>query len=429
VKALIIVTEGVDPYILEGEVRKGRLPWFAANMDRASYRHLDCGPVPYEPNNLATAFSGVNPGRHGCFSYWAIDGSQGLPRVLETQDVKAPRLWEWPQLADLRFSVVNVQLTHPPKPLNGRMVTYPMSYSLNTSYPRSLLADLHKQGIRYAHDVTLFYTGEPFEAFAKEAWRVAEAQMETAFELAKDTDVMIVNLTLVDRVSHFLWYEMRAKDPAHRPIVLQAYDFIDDACRRLQSLKPEKTLVFSEIGFGDLAAFYSIDDALHAAGLQVRTEEGAVDYRASFATETVQGSHGVLVRGDLYGQEGARQADVDAVWRCLSEVKFDDGSPVFEQIRHRNDVYSGPYVSLAPTLIVRPADPTRPPLGDARWARHVRRTAQSGWHRDKGFVLVPGAPSISDAVQEADLRQIAPTIAQLLHREPHPQCETQSFLQ
>jgi hypothetical protein len=427
-KALVIVAEGMDPYILESEVRQGRLPWFAANMNRSSYRHLDCGPVPYEPNNLATAFTGVNPGRHGCYSYWAIDGSQGLPRVLETGDVKAPRLWEWPELADLRFSVVNVQLTHPPKPLNGRMVTYPMSYSLNTSYPRSLLADLHKRGIRYAHDVTCFYTGQPWETFAKEAWRVAEAQMETAFELAKDTDVMIVNLTLIDRVSHFLWYEMRVDEPASRPIVLQAYDFVDDACRRLQSLNPEQTLVFSEIGFGDLEAFYSIDDALHGGGLQVRTNEGAVDYGASIATEAVQGSHGVSVRGDLPGQGGARGADVEAVWRYLSDLTFDDGSPVFAEVRHRDDVYTGPFVSLAPTLTVRPADPRRPPLGDARWANHVRRTAQSGWHRDKGFVLVPGSRAIHDDVGEADLRQIAPTIAQLLHRKPHPQCESQSLL-
>jgi predicted AlkP superfamily phosphohydrolase/phosphomutase len=428
VKALVIIAEGMDPHILESEVSQGRLPWFAANMDRASYRHLDCGPVPYEPNNLATAFTGVNPGGHGCFSYWEIDGSQGLPRVLETQDVKAPRLWEWSELADLRFSVVNVQLTHPPKPLNGRMVTYPMSYSLNTSYPRSLLSDLHKRGIRYAHDVTLFYTGQPWETFAKDAWRVAQAQLETAFELAKDSDVMIVNLTLIDRVSHFLWHEMRVEEPTRRPIVLQAYDFVDDACRRLQSLNPEQTLVFSEIGFGDLDAFYSIDDALLGAGLQVRSENGAIDYRASIATETVQGSHGVAIRGDGLGQSGASAADVDAGWQCLSSLTFDDGSPVFAEVRHRDDVYAGPFVSLAPTLIVRPADPKRPPMGDVRWARHVRRTAQSGWHRDKGFVLVPGSPSIHDAVLEADLRQIAPTIAQLLHREPHRQCESQSLL-
>lgn len=426
-KALVVIAEGMDPLILEDQVRQGRLPWFGARMRPTTYRRLDCGPVPYEPSNLATAFSGVNPGRHGCYSYWATDGSQGLPRVLETQDVKAPRLWEWEELADLRFSVVNVQLTHPPKPLHGRMVTYPMAYSLNASYPRQLLADLHKRGIRYAHDVTLFYTGQPFEDFAKDAWRVAQAQMETAFELAKDTDVMIVNLTLIDRVSHFLWYEMREVDPAQRPIVLQAYDFVDSACRRLESLGPERTLVFSEIGFGDLEEFYSIDSALRSAGLQTQDVDGQVDYGNSIAMETVQGSHGVMMRDDLPGRSGAHPDEVAAVRQYLSSLTFADSSPVFAQVRHRDEVYSGSFRYLAPTLIVTPANEKRPPLGDGRWAEHVRRTAQSGWHRDKGFVIVDGSHPISDNVREADLLQIAPTIAELLRRNPHPQCESSSL--
>ena len=185
--------------------------------------------MPYEPSNLATAFSGVNPGKHGCFSYWNSHTTGEMPRVLETADVKAPRIWEWEEFSDLKFSVVNVQLTHPPKPLNGTLVTYPMSYTMNTSYPRRLLADLHRQGIRYAHDVTLFYTGQPFDTFAKDAWRVATAQLETALEFANETDVMVVNLTLVDRVSHFLWYEMKDQNTDKRPIILQAYDFIDEA--------------------------------------------------------------------------------------------------------------------------------------------------------------------------------------------------------
>ncbi len=428
-KALVIIAEGMDPLILEQQVAQGHLPWFAERLNERRYRRLDCGPVPYEPNNLATAFSGVNPGRHGCFSYWSSDGSQGLPRVLEAGDVKVSRLWEWAELSDLRFSIVNVQLTHPPKPLNGRLVTYPMSYSLNTSYPRSLLSDLHREGIRYVHDVTVFYTGQPFEVFAQEAWRVASAQLDTAFELAKDADVMIVNLTLIDRVSHFLWYEMREANPESRPVVLRAYDFIDEACRRLQSQGPGATLVFSEIGFGDLEGFYSIDEALQAAGLQVLDEQGQVDYKKSVAMETVQGSHGIMVRGDLVGQGGASRRDVETVQECLESLRFDNGTKVFSRVYHRDELYVGSYLPLAPTLIVRPADEKRPPMGDPRWARHVRRAAQSGWHRDKGFVLVDGPRAIDPTMREAKLQQIAPTIADLLGRPLASQCEMSSFLQ
>lgn len=426
-KTLVIVAEGVDPFILEDQVSKGYLPWFAQYLKNQRYRHLNCGPVPYEPSNLATAFSGVNPGKHGCFSYWNSHTTGEMPRVLETADVKAPRIWEWEEFSDLKFSVVNVQLTHPPKPLNGTLVTYPMSYTMNTSYPRRLLADLHRQGIRYAHDVTLFYTGQPFDTFAKDAWRVATAQLETALELANETDVMVVNLTLVDRVSHFLWYEMKDQNTDKRPIILQAYDFIDEACRKLQALNPETTLVFSEIGFGELDAFYSIDKELIAAGLQVLNSDGLVDHNHSMAMETVQGSHGIMLKRDLNNLGCASSSEIESVSQFLKELRFEDGKPVVEQVYHRDELYTGNYRHLAPTLIIKPANEKRPPLGESRWANHVRRTAQSGWHRDKGFILVD-SPNTFKNYDNIQLQQIAPTIAHLLGRTAHPQCELESFL-
>lgn len=427
-RTLIIVTEGVDPLVLESEVAKGRLPWFARLMGKQRYRRMDCGPVPYEPSNLTTAFSGVNPGTHGCFSYWSMHSFGEQPRVLVNEDVKVPRVWHWPELADLKFGVVNVQLTHPPEPLNGFMVSYPMALSLNASYPRTLLADLHRRGIRYAHDVTLFYSGEAFDAFSREAWRVASAQLDTAMEIARTCDVMIVNLTLVDRVSHFLWYEMCEANPEHRPTVLRAYDFIDEACKRLQSFDPESTIVFSEIGFGPLRGFYSIDQELQSAGLQKLTADGLVDRGRSLAMETVQGSHGVMLSGDIGNDSEASPTEVDEVREFLTDLRFDDGTSVFEEVFHRDEIYSGPWRKLAPTLVVRPADPRRPPLGEGRWARHVRRTAQSGWHRDKGFVIVDSQHPWAESMDEARLQQIAPTIAHLLGRAWPTRCEMGSLL-
>ena len=429
-KALVIIVEGMDPLVLRQQVDQGHLPWFAQQMQRQRYRPLDCGPVPYEPSNLATAFTGVNPGQHGCFSYWSAHSSGEMPRVLVTDDVRRQRVWEWAELSDLRFNVVNVQLTHPPKPLNGSLITYPMQYSLNTSHPRNLLSELHRKGVRYAHDVTLFYRGEPFEEFARNAWRIASAQLDTAMELAQDTDVMIVNLTLVDRLSHFLWYELKnATADGPRPAVLRGYDFIDEACRKLQALQPETTLVFSEIGFGELDGFFSIDRHLQRAGLQVLDADGQIDLARSVAMETVQGSHGVMLCRDLGNDGKASAPEIDMVRQFLGEIRFDDGSPALAAVRHRDELYRGEFSHLAPTLVVRPADEKRPPLGELRWATHVRRTSQSGWHRDKGFVIVDSPHAFAAPDDTAQLQQIAPTIAHLLDRPAAAQCEMASLLQ
>ncbi|UXH76106.1 alkaline phosphatase family protein [Roseateles amylovorans] len=427
-KALIVIAEGMDPTVLTREVAAGRLPWFGEQMRQRRYAPMDCGPVPYEPVNLATAFSGMNPGRHGCFSYWSAHSAGEMPRVLVTDDVQVPRVWEWESLSDLRFSVVNVQLTHPPKPLNGRLISYPMQYTMNASHPRSLLSDLLREGVRYAHDVTLFYRGESFDEFAAQAWRVAAAQLQAAQALARDTDVMIVNLTLIDRVSHFLWYEMRDPAPPQRPTVLRAYDFVDQACRALQALGAETTMVFSEMGFGELDGFVSIDDLLLQAGLQHRDADGQVDLARSLAMETVQGSHGVMLCRDLCNTGRATAAEIDTVRQALAALRFPNGQPVIGSVHHRDELYTGPFRHLAPSLVIKPADERRPPLGERRWATHVRRTAQSGWHRDRGFMVLDAPGAELPQGQPVQLQQIAPTIAEMLGREAPAGCERPSLM-
>lgn len=428
-KALVVIAEGMDPTLMASEMADGALPWFKQLRERGRHRDLDCGPVPYEPSNLATAFAGVNPGAHGCFSYWSAHSSGEMPRILDATDVRAARLWEWDEMKDLRISVVNVQLTHPPAPLNGTLISYPMNNSMNTTYPRRLLSDLQRQGVRYAHDVSLFYTGQPFDQFAKDAFRIAAGQLDTAMALAADVDVMVVNLTLPDRLSHFLWYELDSTDQTQRPHILRAYDFVDEACRRLESLQPDAMLVFSEIGFGKLDGFFSIDRHLQQAGLQVLDDNGQVDVQRSLAMETVQGSHGVMLCADLCGTGQASQASIDRVRDFLLQIRFDDGRPAIADVRHREEVYHGAFTHLAPTLVVRPADEKRPPLGDPRWATHVRRTSQSGWHRDKGFVVLASGHALHPERGPVQLQQIAPTIAQLAGRDPARQCEMAGLLQ
>lgn len=428
-KALIIIAEGMDPIVAEREIEKGNLPWFARQKARSNYRRLNCGPVPYEPSNLASAFSGVNPGSHGCFSYWSIHCGKERPRVLDANDVKVPRVWEWPELKGCRFNVVNVQLTHPPKPLCGKMISYLMHNTLNASFPRDLLYELGKSGIRYAHDVSLFYQGEPFQEFAANAWRIADYQMQTAMALAKDTDVLIVNLTLADRLSHFLWYEMKEnQEKGARPHILAAYDFIDCACSQLQALGADNTLVFSEMGFGELTHFVSINRYLQEAGLQVVDSDGTIDMEKSVAMETVQGSHGVMLLRDMFNTGKASQTELNDVTACLQEARFDDGGRVLRNVRPRAEVYQGDYVHLAPSLILCPEDEKRPPLGDPRWAAHVRRTSQSAWHRDQGFLVFDGNAPLHAATDPVALQQIAPTIAKVLNRSPSPQCEMDALI-
>ncbi|MGJ3560839.1 hypothetical protein ACR6C2_30120 [Streptomyces sp. INA 01156] len=57
-------------------------------------------------------------------------------------------------------------------------------------------------------------------------------------------------------------------------------------------------------------------------------------------------------------------------------------------------MYPGTATAGAPDLIMEPADWRYLPLGDPRWATHVHRTWQSGWHRRESFwqASAPASP-------------------------------------
>jgi predicted AlkP superfamily phosphohydrolase/phosphomutase len=415
-KAVVVVAQGAELGVLQA-IAPFSLPWWSRAFSEGLLWPMDCGPAPYEPSNLTSAFTGVGRGRHGCFSYWRIRGDGGdPPALLESQDVLAPRLWNWDTVGDLRFGVVNVQLTYPPEPISGFMFSYLMNQTLRFTYPRRLAHDLSSRGIRYGHDVSAFYQGEPAPAFFDKVVRIAEYQLEAALALASSVDILVINMTLLDRLSHFLWDAQICTRGRTDSYLLKGYRFIDRALRRLDDVCEGAPLaVFSEIGFGALDRFVSLDRALEAGGLLRIREDGDIDETRSLARESVQGSHGIL----LLGRASADPVAAEEVRQCLLEAR-EDNVPLVKTVSSRESVYSGQHLRLAPDLVIEPWDSSRPPMGDPRWARRVNRHLQNGWHRDHGFLITLRANELIHAGAMIRPESIAATVAALVNRDaPH----------
>src|SRR5207244_7138013 len=126
------------------------------------YSHI----VPYEPPGLMTAFTGVTSSEHRWFSYWSVHEPDYKPRVLTSNDVLIKPFWLRPQYRSHHFSIINVLGTHPPMPVPGELISYPMSQTLRASYPPDLLATLLKQVLPHSHDhISVWYKGQPKDDF------------------------------------------------------------------------------------------------------------------------------------------------------------------------------------------------------------------------------------------------------------------------
>lgn len=437
-RVIVVVTEGAAPALLDRWCGQGLLPGFSRLREQGVMGPLDAEGVPYEPPGLLSLLTGRRAGDHGFFSYWTCHDPAYQPQVLTSSDRRHPLLWQQPDLAGLQFACIGLFGTHPPEPLDGSLITYPMHQTLHACYPADLQRKLAKRGIRPVHDVSIFWTGQLRSELLPRLLEADAQRGKAALALFDDgVDVVIVNLTSMDRTSHIYWQELEADPPDEQgSAVFAAYLTADQVIGAALDRVDEHThlIAFSEIGFGTLRTYCSINDVLASAGFLHSDGGVAIDFSRSRAYEAVQGTHGININlRDRYHGGIVAPADYERVRSDVAAALAQShnpltGRPFFAEVNRREEVYSGSAVDLAPDLILQPADWRYLPMGDPRWASHVHRTWQSGWHRPRSYWAAAG-PAFSASRRERDgqaasVVDVAATICAVLDRQPPEQAGT-----
>ncbi|MER5820302.1 alkaline phosphatase family protein [Streptomyces californicus] len=431
-RAVVLVTEGAAPELLD---RWGPdvLPAFARLRAEGAWGAMRSELVPYEPPGLISAFTGYGPAEHGCFSYWDAHSPDYEPVVLDSCSPRRPLLWQRPELADLTSAVVNVFGTHPVQPLNGSCIAYPMRRTLHACHPRDLPVRLGKEGIHPAHDVNIWFEGQDREEFTGKVLGADRARADAALHLfdggqGDPPDLLVLNLTAIDRLSHVYWQELEPGSPVAEEdqAVRRAYRQTDEVLGAFLDRADEHTevLAFSEIGFGPLRAYVSVNDVLEAAGLLTKRTDGRPDWTATEAFEAVQGTQGVNVNTTGRYKHGIvephrREDTLNRVREALlAHLNPYTGLPLFADVLRAEDVHSGPAADRAPDLILVPYDWRYLPLGDTHWSARVHRRLQSGWHRRESYWGGLGGSFGTGAGRTGDPLDVAPTVLRMLGRPP-----------
>lgn len=376
-------------------------------------------PVPYEPSALLSAFTGAPPGEHGCFSYWQVHGERfdTPPPLVVAEAIGAPFLWQRPAAAAIKVGIVNLFGTHPPQPVNGHLISYPLNPTLKVSYPPNLTRDLLRAGIRATGDFVL-YTGQPRAEFVERLLTIERERVAACnYLLAKGGDLFIFNLSIMERLSHFWWGET-ALLADEETALWQAYQLIDRYLGELQAtLQPtDHLLLFSEIGFGPLRQFVSVNDLLVKAGMLTLTADGQIDAQRSLVMETPQGSHGLTLNLQRRYADGLiadrdEEARLREVGDFLATARNPfTGEPLFAEIVRGCDLYPGSHTVAAPDLVLLPYNEQYLPLGHHHWAQKMHRHRQTGWHR-RETVWGGMGPRFTSPIQTATPYDIAHTLA------------------
>jgi len=395
-RTIVVVLEGAAPLLLDRW--DTALPSWSALLRTGLSGRFESLPVPYELPALATAFTGAPPGEHGTFSLWRIHGDRfgDDPAIIQSADISSRFLWERVR-SGTRTAVVNIPGTHPPREgSRPYLITYPLLPTLHGCVPPDLLRSLVREGIPYTHDVSALHRGEPRDEFLEVVLHVEKARAAATLHLLEtEPDLAIFSLTIIDRLSHFFWCEVEPGSgvPDEESALFKAYRFIDDYLKRLlDRLAPDDHLfVFSEIGFGPLRRYVSLNDILESSGFGSATAP-----ESALALEAVQGSHGVNLNlrrrhpGGLIPEDREEQVVEEVRQALLAAENSETGEPLLSAVHRGFELYPGQHAERAPDLVVEVRDERFQPLGDPRWASRVHRHLQTGWHRRDSFWAAHG---------------------------------------
>ena len=475
-RVLLIGLDGADPRLTARWMDDGRLPAMRALAARGVFAPLSGVTPPVTYPAWTTCVTGVNPGRHGIVDFTEMPPGQYAIRFLNSADRKAPALWDILSEDDKRVCVLGVPGAYPPEPVNGIFVSgfdSPVSEAIDRSHVYPKTAWSRVAGWRFApfqeHRITPGWHANAVEALEQ----TIQEKTRIACRLLQEEswDFFMLVFGEADTVSHHCWpledeHSPRRTDAMTGPPhpIRRIYEQLDAAVGALLAAADEDTLVLivSDHGFGGAGI-----EAVHlnnylaeqgwlrygravgtplktlalrclpargrgalfrlfrsaATRAESRARFGGIDWQHTRAWSD-ELDYFPAVRMNLAGREPQGVVPASEYRHTVEQLcaTLESFAPV-ARARPRDAVYTGPWTTRAPDIIVDlhwkqgyRYSCTRARGGPAVETLHPKNwyggkeQGNSGVHRNPAL-LITNHPIISDAPA---LQDIAPTILHCL---------------
>jgi predicted AlkP superfamily phosphohydrolase/phosphomutase len=351
------------------------LPNIQGLMDGA-YGELTSTIPPITCPAWMSMVTGKNPGKLGFYGFRNRKNFSYTDMwIANSSAVKTDTLWDTLSREQKRVSVIGVPQTYPPKPVNGIMVTSFLTPDTEHqyTYPDALKSEIRSLVGEYILDVEEFRTEDKAHLLSQ-IYEMTEKRCKVVKHfLQKKWDFFMWVEMGPDRIHHGLW---KYFDPTHRKYtesefnsaIPDYYAYLDDQIGEMLSSLDEDTIVMvvSDHGAKRMEGCININDWLIQEGYLhlkeqssriTKFKDASIDWKKTAAW--AWGGYYSRVFFNVQGreQEGilTREEYLDVreeVRKKLESMKDDRGTPLGTKVFRPEDVYSGPYVSEAPDLIV-----------------------------------------------------------------------------
>jgi len=368
-RVFILGLDGTPYGLMQALFQQGVLKNLSEIAARGSLRQM-ATTIPEVSSVAWTTFmTGVNPGKHGIFGFMDIKPGTYATFFPNTAHVRAPTLWQRIGQEGKRSVIVNMPSTYPARELHGALVAGFVAIDLEkATYPPSLVPWL--KGIGYMLDVDASKARDQKEAFFQDLHTSLERREKTFHKLMKEEawDLFAAIVTGTDRLHHFFWnaWEEEA-DPFHDAFI-DYYRAIDAMAGRLyDALNGEAVfLALSDHGFGRLRRDLYLNRWLEENGyLQfsgtkrdsvanadpARTRAFCLDPGRIYINAKRRFPGGCVAPGK---PSDALAEELALALQGISIASGETGEPrrVLRRVYRKEDLYTGPFLSSAPDLIL-----------------------------------------------------------------------------
>lgn len=455
--------DGATFKILQPMMDQGLLPNLTKALAEGASGGCDSTFPPVTAPAWTTCVTGVNPGKHGVFGFFARDKVTLEPRYVSSSAIRVPTVWRLLSDAGRKVNVVNVPITYPPEKVNGNMITgFLTPKGRSFAYPETLREELEAQGYRINSPAPSkgHIQIEAGLGWLADLHDVSRRRTETVLKLNRRNrpDFTMVVYMTPDVIQHHYYKYLDPREKLYdsaeaetlRPALHKCYQALDDAFGEYRESLGKDGLVMavSDHGFAALEGRLYLNRWLAQEGyLKVRKASlaryeitrtartrlarkfkklnavwgGPVAYKDSFmdlANSKALG--GEPIEYAVY--KLAEDAPLKEIAVKLLALKDPiSGDSLVEEVIPREEVYQGRWVENAPDLILRMND-DRFGLANRLWSRKpgIFRPMRgpSGMHAREGIVILAG-DTVQQGKVHCGLQDITPTVLYALG-EPIP---------
>ncbi len=289
-KVTVIGLDGATFDVIGPWLAEGKLPVLQSLISDGVSGKLKSTIPPMSPVAWPSFYTGVNPGSHGIFDFFAPKRKIPFQVIMNCGlNCHATPFWKYFDNAGYKVGIINVPMTFPPDKLKkGFMISGldTPDFESNFTWPHSLKDEILKNIGKYIIEVkhTPETTSDP-DKYLDLIFEAIDLREKTALYLLDKykPDVFTIIFTSTDRAQHTLWKYMYPGHSRYVPgfenHVLKIFQRVDQALGRIleKTGKQGDIIIMSDHGFQSVEKTIDLNEWLRENGYQTLKKINSMD--------------------------------------------------------------------------------------------------------------------------------------------------------